>query len=120
MRNYSRITHLLNEHRALFLFLALFVLLSLFAPNFLSIHNVTAILKGASLNAVVAIGFTLVLILGQLDLSIGAVVMLSGMLAIGLQPQLGWVGSISASLAAGGLVGLVNGLLWWRVSIPLL
>lgn len=111
MRNVSRITRLINEHRALFLLMILFFGLSLGAPNFLSIHNVTAILKGASLNAVVAVGFTLVMILGQLDLSIGAVVMLCGMLAIGLQPQLGWAGSIPVSLAAGGMVGLVNGLL---------
>lgn len=103
--------HILNGHRALVMAAVLFCLLSLFAPNFLSVRNVTTILKGASLNAVVAIGFTLILILGQLDLSIGAVVMLCGMLAVGLQPQLGWAGSILVSLAAGGMVGLVNGLL---------
>ena len=61
----------------------LFLVLSVFAPNFFSIHNVTTILKGASLNAIVAIGFTVIFILGQLDLSIGAVVMLCGMLTIG-------------------------------------
>ena len=55
---------LLNEHRALAMLLVLFVALSAFAPNFLSVHNVTTILKGASLNAVAAVGFTLVLILG--------------------------------------------------------
>ena len=103
------LTGLLNEHRALVMVVVLFAYLAVFAPNFLSVHNVTTILKGASLNAIVAIGFTLVLILGQLDLSIGAVVMLSGMLAIGLQPQLGWAGSMSAAVLAGGSVGLVNG-----------
>jgi len=89
----------------------LFSGLSVFAPNFFSIHNVTTILKGASLNAIVAIGFTVIFILGQLDLSIGAVVMLCGMLTIGLQPEFGWVGSIMLAVLAGGSVGLVNGLL---------
>ncbi len=107
----SGFAHILNEQRALVMLALLFCILSLFAPNFLSVHNVTTILKGASLNAVVAVGFTLVMILGQLDLSIGAVVMLCGMLAVGLQPQLGWSGSIPVSLAAGAMVGLVNGLL---------
>ncbi len=105
----SGFAHILNEQRALVMLALLFCILSLFAPNFLSVHNVTTILKGASLNAVVAVGFTLVMILGQLDLSIGAVVMLCGMLAVGLQPQLGWSGSIPVSLAAGAMVGLVNG-----------
>ncbi|HOD50753.1 MAG TPA: ribose ABC transporter permease, partial [Candidatus Hydrogenedentes bacterium] len=62
----------MNEHRALLMLVALCAYLGAFAPNFLSIHNLTTILKGASLNAIAAIGFTLILILGQLDLSIGA------------------------------------------------
>ncbi|MCK5861571.1 MAG: substrate-binding domain-containing protein [Candidatus Hydrogenedentes bacterium] len=102
---------LLNEHRALVMLLFLFGWFSVFAPNFFSVHNVTIILKGASLNGITAIGFTLILILGQLDLSIGAVVLLSGMLAVGLQPQLGWAGSIAVALAAGAAIGLVNGYL---------
>ena len=102
-------SRLLNEHRAPIMLAALFAFLSFFAPNFLSVHNTTTILRGASLNGVAAIGFTLIFILGQLDLSIGAVVMLCGMLTIGLQPGLGWAGSIAVSLLAGCLVGLVNG-----------
>lgn len=109
MHKPARVTRLLNEHRALLMLVALFAYLSAFAPNFLSIENATTILKGASLNAIVAIGFTLILVLGQLDLSIGAVVMLCGMLTVGLQPQLGWAGSIGVSLLAGAAVGLVNG-----------
>ena len=101
MHSAARITRLLNEHRALLMLLVLFACLSAFAPNFLSAHNMTTILKGASLNAIVAIGFTLILILGQLDLSIGAVVMLCGMLVIGLQPRLGWYGAVPVSLGAG-------------------
>ena len=112
-----RITRLLNEHRALLMLLVLFAYLAAFAPNFLSVHNVTTILKGASLNAIVAIGFTLIFILGQLDLSVGAVVMLSGMLTIGLQPHLGWTGAMGAALLAGMAVGLVNGWLVVKVRI---
>ncbi len=101
----------LDRNRALFMLILLFLFLSASAPNFLSVDNITIILKGASLNAIVAAGFTIIFILGQLDLSIGAVVMLCGMLVIGLQPQLGWTVSILLSLAAGSVVGLVNGLL---------
>jgi len=113
----AQIVRRLDEHRALITLATLFLLLSAFAPNFLSVHNTTTILKGASLNGIVAIGFTIVLVLGQLDLSIGAVVMLCGMLVIGLQPQLGWTGSTTVSLAAGASVGLVNGLLVVKAKI---
>ena len=105
------VAHVLDEHRALLLLLALGGALTAFAPNFLSVPNLTAILKGACLNGIVAIGFTIVFILGQLDLSVGAVVMLSGMLVIGLQPHLGWPGAVAASILAGAAVGLANGLL---------
>ena len=97
--------------------IVLYVFLSLFAPNFLSINNTTTILRAASLNGIVAIGFTLIFILGQLDLSIGAVVMMCGMLVIGLQPSLGWPGSILISVLAGSAVGLVNGWLVVKVRI---
>ena len=94
----NNITRLLNEHRALIMLLALFFWFSFFAPNFFSIHNMGTILKASSLNGITAIGFTLVLILGQLDLSIGAVAMLAGMLAVGLQPQF-WLGGFHYSSA---------------------
>lgn len=108
-RDGAKVTRYLNDNRALLMWLGLFGFLSMTAPNFLSLHNMTTILKGACLNGIAAIGFTLVFILGQLDLSIGAVVMLCGMLTIGLQPALGWGGSIAVSLVAGAAVGFVNG-----------
>ena len=110
-------TRWLNENRALIMLVALLGCMSVSAPNFLSLHNATSILKGASLNGIAAIGFTLIFILGQLDLSIGAVVMLSGMLTIGLQPSLGWVGCVALSLLAAAVVGLVNGVLVVKAKI---
>jgi len=100
----------MDDHRALLLLLSLICFLSVTSPHFLSLANMTTILKGATLNAIVAIGFTMVFILGQLDLSIGAVATLSGLLTIGLQPQLGWPGAVLLALGSGSLLGLLNGL----------
>ncbi len=107
----KKTTRWLNENRALVMLLALLVLLSATAPGFQTPYNATSILKGSALNGIAAIGFTLIFILGQLDLSIGAVMMLSGMLTIGLQPSLGWAGAMAVSLLAAAAVGLCNGLL---------
>ena len=107
----------LDSNRALLMLIILFSALAAFAPNFLTTLNIMTILKGASLNAIAAIGFTVIFILGQLDLSIGAVVMLCGMLTIGLQPQLGWAGSFAVSILAGATIGLVNGLLVVKAKI---
>ena len=107
----DRIIRIIKDQKALILLIVLTVLFSLTAPNFLTIYNFRSIIKGASLSGIAAIGFTIILILGQLDLSIGAILMLAGMLCIGLQPVLGWAGSFAAALAAGAVIGLINGLL---------
>ncbi len=111
------ISQFIDKNRAFLLFAALFIVSSIFAPNFLNAYNASTILKGACLNATVAIGFTIMFILGQLDLSVGAVVMLCGMLVIGLQPTLGWAGSFLVSVLAGSVIGLVNGLLVVKAKI---
>lgn len=100
-----------SENRIYFVLLAVFLMMAGLAPNFLTWPNQTSIMKGMSLQALPAIGFAIVLIARQLDLSVGSVITLGGMLAVGFQPQFGWTGSIAIALAGGALVGLINGLL---------
>lgn len=106
-----------DRHRIYVLLALVFALMACVAPRFLNAFNLTVILKSACLNAVVAVGFTLVMISGELDLSIGASVTLGGMLAVGLQPHLGYAGSVAVALAAGAAVGLTNGLLVMKAKI---
>lgn len=116
-RDTTQISQFANEHRAFLMFLALFVFFSLTAPDFFNVYNVTTLLKGASLNVMVAIGFTIILITGELDLSIGSVMMFCGMLVVGLKPSLGWIGSFLVALSVGACIGVVNGLLVTKVRI---
>ncbi|MFC1650174.1 ABC transporter permease [Candidatus Latescibacterota bacterium] len=113
----SAVIKLIDEHRAVILLAVLFAVFTAAAPNFMNAYNVMTIFQGATLNAIVAVGFTIIFILGQLDLSIGAVVMLCGMLVIGLQPSVGWPLSIILSVLAGSCVGFLNGLLVVKVKI---
>ena len=87
------------------------------APNFLSAGNVANILKGTTTNLPAAIGFTIVLVAGQLDLSVGSAMTMGGILTMGLAGELGWAGSFAAALAAGLALGLANGLLVARTRI---
>ena len=113
----GNIIQIFDEHRALILLVLLFAVMSLVAPNFFNRYNVTTILTGMSLNAIVAIGFTLVFIIGQLDLSVGAVVMFCGMLVIGFQPDFGWAISFILAVSVGSLIGFINGILVAKVKI---
>ena len=68
-------------------FIALFAVLIFFsftAPNFLSAANLVLMSKHVALNAFLAIGMTFVIITGGIDLSVGSIVGLCGMVAGGL------------------------------------
>jgi ribose/xylose/arabinose/galactoside ABC-type transport system permease subunit len=106
-----------DKYRIYIISVLVFAVMSLFAPKFFSVQNFTTILNAIGLNAIAALGFTVVMICGQLDLSIGSVISLSGIMALGLQPYLGFAGSISVAVVAGALVGLANGLLVAKAKI---
>jgi ribose/xylose/arabinose/galactoside ABC-type transport system permease subunit/ABC-type sugar transport system substrate-binding protein len=106
-------------HRARVYLLCATVLgaLAVTAPGFATVHNIGALLVATSVSLYAVIGFTLVMIVGQLDLSIGASMTLGGMLAIGLSSRIGWAGAITVASACGAVVGLANGLLVAKVRI---
>ncbi|MHB8963056.1 MAG: ABC transporter permease [Saccharofermentanales bacterium] len=100
------------DHNRIYLLLILvFVFMSAAAPNFFTLFNFTNILRGSSLGALAAIGFTVVMISGQLDLSIATVINLAAVFTIGMQPTYGWTVAILVGTLSGALVGLINGLM---------
>jgi ribose/xylose/arabinose/galactoside ABC-type transport system permease subunit len=103
---------------------ALAVLIGLFAilsPVFLTSDNFQNIGRQTAVVSILAVGMTLVIIAGQIDLSVGSLVALTGMIgALTMEHASGggmWLG-VAAALAAGGALGLVNGLLTARLAIP--
>ncbi|UCD53159.1 MAG: hypothetical protein JSW27_11045, partial [Phycisphaerales bacterium] len=109
--------HMLARQRIYLMLGVVFTVLAWTAPNFTTAHNIMSILKATSLYALVATGFTIVMICGQLDLSVGSVVTLGGLATIGLQSQAGWGIAILAAMVAGAAVGATNGLLVTKVRV---
>ncbi|GAL27255.1 ribose ABC transport system permease protein RbsC [Vibrio variabilis] len=70
----QNITRLLVNNALYVVLLLLIVGLTLATPNFLTIPNITNILRQVSFQAIVAVGMTMVIILAQIDLSVGSVV----------------------------------------------
>ena len=91
MANHTSIKRIIEDNRIYVILIVVFGIMSLSAPGFLTSVNIMTIFKGMSLYALVAIGFTIVMISGQFDLSVGSVVTLGGMITIGLQQYCGWV-----------------------------
>lgn len=105
------------------LLLLLAVLVALFAllePAFLQVGNLFLILQSVSIVTLLALGVTVTMAAGGLDLSIGAVAALAVMLSSYAMVVLDWgaPGAILLALAGGALVGLLNGWLIVRMKVP--
>lgn len=112
-------------------FIALFAVIiffSIFAPNFLSTANMILMSKHATQNAFLAIGMTFVIITGGIDLSVGSIVGLCGMIAgglimYGIQLPIGYtvyfnILEVSGIvLVVGVIIGALNGLLITRLNV---
>jgi len=106
-----------DKYRIYIIFVFVFAFMSVTAQKFFNVFNFTTILNAVAMNATVAIGFTVVMICGQLDLSIGTVITFAGVLTMGLQPFLGFPGAIAAAVTGGALIGLFNGVLVTKAKI---
>ena len=112
-------------------FIALFAVLIFFsfaAPNFLSQANLILMSKHVALNAFLAMGMTFVIVTGGIDLSVGSIVGLCGMVAGGLVLNgLDLPGGytvffnvfevMAITLGVGTAIGAVNGLLITRLNV---
>ena len=89
----------------------IFVVMSFTSPYFLTWANMKAMLLSFSIEGIVVIGMTILLIVGGIDLSVGAVVCLSMVVAgqlflSGIDPWLASLGGIAAAAGVGLLMGL--------------
>lgn len=100
-------------------FACLFVFLSLTSPSFLTTQNILNILRQTSLNGIIAIGMTFVIITGGIDLSVGSIVALSAVAATSFAHPDTYpvIVPIVVGVVMGLVVGLLNGVLIARGSI---
>lgn len=101
-------------------FVLIVALFSLLNANFLSPGNLTNIVLQYSYILILAIGMVMVIVLGQIDLSVGSVVALTGAVSAVLVIRNGapwWVG-VLAALGVGLLVGMWQGFWVAYVGIP--
>lgn len=109
--------------RRLLAFAALIILVvgfSIASDNFFQYNNIVGILLATSVNGILALGVTFVIITGGIDLSIGTVMAFSGVMTAviitdwELPVAVGMLGGI----ATGALAGLINGVLIARMRVP--
>ena len=94
------------------------LVISLGAPQFYSVDNLIAILRQCSLVLISAAGMTMLLIAAEVDLSVGASLAFSGVVAMDVTNKTGSVAlGVAAAILFGGAVGLFNGLVVTRLRV---
>lgn len=103
--------------------LAMFIFLTVFPTTrstFLTPKNMFNILRQNASNLFLATGMTMVIILGGIDLSVGSVIALSGVVAAGCVVNFGLPEAVgfAAAIAVGAIVGMFNGFVICKTDIP--
>ncbi|MBN8786158.1 MAG: ribose ABC transporter permease [Terrimonas sp.] len=102
----------LSRYGILIALLVICIILSIATPYFFTAQNLIIVLRQVSINGILAIGVTFVIIAGGIDLSLGSVVALTGVIAAsfahpGMYPV---IVPVMLALLSGALIGAINGL----------
>ncbi|MBE2224548.1 MAG: ABC transporter permease [Anaerolineae bacterium] len=98
----------------------MFIVFSLASENFFQFSNIVGILLATSVNGILALGVTFVIITAGIDLSVGTVMTLAAVMTGMFITNLGlpvWLGVIGG-LATGALAGFSNGFIIAKMRIP--
>jgi ribose transport system permease protein len=98
----------------------LLITFALWVPHglFFTVGNLLDLAQQVSVNAILAFGLTLVILTGGIDLSVGAVVALAGVVSVSLLGTAGPVVGIAAGLGTAVLLGLGNGFCAATTAMP--
>ncbi|NIY83033.1 ribose ABC transporter permease [Vibrio hepatarius] len=102
----------LIEQKSLIALLFLIVVVSFLNPNFFTVDNILNILRQTSVNAIIAVGMTLVILTAGIDLSVGSVLALCGAFAASLiAMEVPVLIAVPTALFAGAALGAISGII---------
>ncbi|MGG1314043.1 MULTISPECIES: ABC transporter permease [Cohnella] len=94
------------------------VLFAVLDENFLTWSNMMNMTRQTAINAILAAGMTFVILTGGIDLSVGAIVALSGVTGVYFTQYLPAPAAILIGIAVGGVAGYINGFLTAKSRLP--
>ncbi|SUQ22800.1 ribose ABC transporter permease [Vibrio mimicus] len=102
----------LIEQKSLIALLFLVVVVSFLNPDFFTVDNILNILRQTSVNAIIAVGMTLVILTAGIDLSVGSVLALCGAFAATLVAmEVPVLVAVPTALLAGAALGAISGII---------
>ncbi|MEW1842840.1 ABC transporter permease [Nonomuraea angiospora] len=114
----SKLKTVAGRLRAVWMLLLVGIVLSVASPVFLTPTNLLNVALATSVAALLAAGQTYVIILAEIDLSVGSALGFSAVVTAMTLGTYGLLPALAAGLATGAAIGLVNGLLVTRTRMP--
>lgn len=126
--NKSKIKKITSKYMLEIILLLIIIVMSFISSGFLTTNNLLNILRNMSLQGVIAFGMTMVIISGEIDLSIGSTVALTGVIvgmttgklsSAGIMPiEQAVIVGIVLSFVVSGMIGLFHGWLLTKFKMP--
>jgi ribose transport system permease protein len=115
-----RLAEVVSQATALGALVVIGIVLTIMSPHFLTYVNLSEVVVDAAVTAILAVGQTLVILTAGIDLSVGAVAALAGVVGAQLMvdQKLPWPVATVGGVLVGVLAGVVNGGLVSRVKLP--
>ncbi len=107
---------ILQKQKMVVVFVVIVIISSLVSEDFFTSHNLGNIMRQVSVNGILAAGMTFVMLTGGFDLSVGSLVSVSAVVAIGSQNHFGVFGAIIITIIIGALAGSFNGLVLSKIN----
>lgn len=101
--------------------LAILIFFTVMKAKFMTLDNIVNMLRQTSINGLLAVGMTFVVLTGGIDLSVGSIVGAAGMFAaLAARTEVGfpWPVAVLVGLAVGLLLGTVNGVVVSYLKVP--
>ncbi len=101
-------------------FLGLVIFMSITSDVFLTTDNILNIARQVSINGILAVGMTFVILTGGIDLSVGAVMAFTGTIMAGMMINFGMppIAAVLVGVALGAAIGYINGMFVSYAKIP--
>ncbi len=130
-QKYKRVVQIYDKYGIYFVFVLMVVILAILQPRFLGLTNILNIIRQISVVGLVALGVTLVIISGGIDLSSGSILACAAVISASLSQRMDWshrfyenlpalpvIVPILAGLLIGVILGFINGGLIAKTRIP--
>jgi len=115
-KNHTRLKDFIQEYMLILFLIFMAIIITIFVPRFLSAQNLINVMTQIAINALLATGMTFVILTAGIDLSVGSIAALAGIVATALIKQIPQASvltcvalSILVSIIVGGICGGFSG-----------